>query len=231
MAAKKKQLLYEQIVEQLQSQIMAGFYKKGDKLPTENELMEASGVSRITVRKALAILTERGLIRTSKGHGSEVIFSLEDIHPEHELAKAAAEYKELFDASTQIRIMLEPEIARRVAEVASEEEIAYLSSILDDPVVQANELDVFHQAIADILHNKLLSEQLSQLLMLEANKGPLEDTIPENQEIIHKDLIGQHKRILKAIKNHDGEFAYFYMKEHLIYISNLYKAYFESNIL
>lgn len=230
MAAKKKQLLYEQILEQLQSQIMSGYYKKGDKLPSENELIDSTGVSRITVRKALAILAERGLIRTSKGHGSEVIFSYEDIEGDHELAKAAAKYRELFEASTQIRIMMEPAIAKLVAETASDADIAWLNSTLEDPQVQANELDIFHQAIADTLHNKLLSEQLNQLLLLESHKGPLEDTIPENQEVIHKDLKGQHKRIMKAIMERNGEFAYFYMKEHILYISNLYKSYFESQM-
>ena len=48
--------LYTQVLEQVKSMIAQGVYKKGDLLPSEKELIEMMGVSRITVRKALQIL-------------------------------------------------------------------------------------------------------------------------------------------------------------------------------
>ena len=42
--------LYEQVVERVRGMIEQGIYKKGDLLPSEKELMEMMGVSRITVR-------------------------------------------------------------------------------------------------------------------------------------------------------------------------------------
>ena len=45
--------LYTQVLEQVKSMIAQGVYKKGDLLPSEKELIEMMGVSRITVRKAL----------------------------------------------------------------------------------------------------------------------------------------------------------------------------------
>ena len=44
--------LYTQVLEQVKSMIAQGVYKKGDLLPSEKELIEMMGVSRITVRKA-----------------------------------------------------------------------------------------------------------------------------------------------------------------------------------
>ena len=45
--------LYAQIVEQLQYDIKNGMYSKSGRLPTESELSEQYGVSRITVRRAV----------------------------------------------------------------------------------------------------------------------------------------------------------------------------------
>ena len=56
--------LYTQVLEQVKSMIAQGVYKKGDLLPSEKELIEMMGVSRITVRKALQILSEAGVIET-----------------------------------------------------------------------------------------------------------------------------------------------------------------------
>ena len=61
--------LYEQVVERVRGMIEQGIYKKGDLLPSEKELMEMMGVSRITVREAMRLLSEAGVIHTIKGKG------------------------------------------------------------------------------------------------------------------------------------------------------------------
>lgn len=65
--------LYEQLVEQIKSMIAQGVYQKGSLLPSEKELMESTGVSRITVREALRILSQAGVIETRRGKGSYVL--------------------------------------------------------------------------------------------------------------------------------------------------------------
>ena len=45
--------LYEQVVKMVKDQIVSGVYTKGDLLPSEKEMIDNFGVSRITVRKAL----------------------------------------------------------------------------------------------------------------------------------------------------------------------------------
>ncbi|MBR3000695.1 MAG: GntR family transcriptional regulator [Oscillospiraceae bacterium] len=62
------------IASELRAQIMRGDYKKGDKLPTESELSARFGVSRQTIRKALADLGQDGLITSVQGSGSYVAF-------------------------------------------------------------------------------------------------------------------------------------------------------------
>lgn len=65
--------LYEDIAAELRSAIERGEYQPGDRLPTEKELAAARGVSRPTVRHALAMLTAEGLIRGETSRGTRVL--------------------------------------------------------------------------------------------------------------------------------------------------------------
>ena len=64
--------LYYQLASVLRDQIVAGPLGHGDRLPTEAELVETYGVSRITVRQALQNLEADGLIRRKVGRGTFV---------------------------------------------------------------------------------------------------------------------------------------------------------------
>jgi GntR family transcriptional regulator len=64
--------LYYQLANLLSEKITSGELKTGDRLPTEVELVEEYGISRITVRQALRLLEEEGLIRREVGRGTFV---------------------------------------------------------------------------------------------------------------------------------------------------------------
>ena len=64
--------LYVQLANILSSAIKKGDYLPGDKLPSENTLCREYGVSRITVRQALQLLTQQDLIFSVHGKGSFV---------------------------------------------------------------------------------------------------------------------------------------------------------------
>jgi GntR family phosphonate transport system transcriptional regulator len=64
-----KPALWSAIAATLSSEIGAGHYRPGDKLPTEADLSTRFGVNRHTVRHALATLAERGLIHARRGAG------------------------------------------------------------------------------------------------------------------------------------------------------------------
>jgi len=64
--------LYEQLRLILQDKILLGDYPVGTMLPTEKELCEAFGISRITARKALEELSRTGLIERVQGKGTLV---------------------------------------------------------------------------------------------------------------------------------------------------------------
>lgn len=61
--------IWKSITATLESDISAGHYRAGDKLPTEAELSARFGVNRHTVRRALADMAERGVVRSRRGAG------------------------------------------------------------------------------------------------------------------------------------------------------------------
>ena len=64
---------YQQLFKQIQKTIQNETYAVGDFLPSEHELMDQYQVSRDTVRKALSLLQEEGVIKKIRGQGSQVV--------------------------------------------------------------------------------------------------------------------------------------------------------------
>lgn len=64
--------LYRKLIEDLKKAIEEGKYKKGELLPSENELCKTYHTTRPTVRQALSELTNSGLIVRQQGKGSIV---------------------------------------------------------------------------------------------------------------------------------------------------------------
>jgi GntR family transcriptional regulator len=69
---KRLGLLHRQIAQELKSDIQAGIYADGDPFPSETSLVARYGVSRVTIRSALSLLQEEGLIQRIQGSGTVV---------------------------------------------------------------------------------------------------------------------------------------------------------------
>ena len=68
----QKKSLADMIAETLKQQITEGTYRAGDKLPTEPELMKTFGVGRSSVREAVKLLVNMGVVRVQQGSGTFV---------------------------------------------------------------------------------------------------------------------------------------------------------------
>ena len=193
--------LYTQVLEQVKSMIAQGVYKKGDLLPSEKELIEMMGVSRITVRKALQILSEAGVIETRM-----------------DLKK----YCESFVQATRARLLLEPAIARQAAQTATPEELEQLRK----NVHTALPMDRFHDVLVEMVHNPLVTDWIQQSHRLETDPTLSALIPPARQRSMSPQLEAQHQKIYEAIRDHKSEHAYFYMKEHLEFVLESYQEYF-----
>jgi GntR family transcriptional regulator len=68
----RREPAYRRIATSFKREVRAGRLRAGQKLPSESELMSQFGVSRITVRNAIAILAAEGLVETRHGSGTFV---------------------------------------------------------------------------------------------------------------------------------------------------------------
>ncbi|MFZ5646579.1 MAG: GntR family transcriptional regulator [Bacillota bacterium] len=81
---------YFQLAQILEQKILSGEFKPGDSLPSENDLGKEYNLSRMTVRKCLNILAERGLVSAHPGRGTFVsrptldraVFTIDDFSKE-----------------------------------------------------------------------------------------------------------------------------------------------------
>src|SRR5579871_4614641 len=64
--------LWRQVADGIERGIADGTFAPGERLPGETEIAETYRVNRHTVRRALATLAERGLVRAERGSGTYV---------------------------------------------------------------------------------------------------------------------------------------------------------------
>ena len=81
----KKVIMYEQIYKEIINSIQNGEYKEKDLLPSEKDLAEQYGVSRITTNKAMNLLAKNGVIERVQGKGSFVSINAVEVTKAAEL--------------------------------------------------------------------------------------------------------------------------------------------------
>jgi GntR family transcriptional regulator len=96
--------LYHQIFLQLREEIHSGSRGFGSRMPTEEELSEQFGVSRITARRALAELADTGLVERKRRVGSHVIYQ-SPAKPIEGSIEQAIESLITFGRKTQVKIL------------------------------------------------------------------------------------------------------------------------------
>lgn len=70
---RRSKILYIEISESIRKKILDGFYPVGTLIPSENELVEEYGVSKITIRNAVELLENEGYVEKKSGVGTRVI--------------------------------------------------------------------------------------------------------------------------------------------------------------
>ncbi len=63
---------YAQLVRLLRQQISSGVFRRGDRLPSEAAICSRYGVSPMTVRRAVNMLVDQGVVNTVQGRGTFV---------------------------------------------------------------------------------------------------------------------------------------------------------------
>lgn len=212
----------EDVAEQIKKIISAGKLKPGDKLPSVRSLAESFQVGQSTIREAISSLKAIGLIETKQGEGTFVCdYNPLTIHqPISDFLLIREE--DIIDL-LDVRKMLERGAVglaakRRTADDLRKIENALMQMEKDlHSDTYGEEADwVFHFAIAEASHNKIvisLMEELSVKIkkFLKASRFQLYRTpgMPER-------LLEEHFSIFSAIQNQKVDEAENSMVSHLI---------------
>lgn len=210
----KRTKVYEAAMAQLLSLIDDGTYATGERLPTERELTQLLGISRPSVRQALAGLAALGLIESRSGDGSYVS-SRSDDRWEVDVASALE--------TLEGRRTVEAGTARFAALRSTEDDVETLRGILSVMEEQVREgvhpIDTdreFHRAIARAAHNDFLGRAME--VLADRMSGPEWHRMklwglrsPDQTARIHE----QHSRIFAAIEAGDPDEAEASMREHI----------------
>ncbi len=204
---------FDLLSEQLQAEIMSGNYPPGASLPTERELVAATGLSRGSVRESLRMLEAQGLLQTKAGrYGGSVVAAPTDALLNRHINVYAKGRSVPWTALVEVRQALEPTVAALAARNRSDDDLAELRRIagrLDQAA--ANDVPAFldenanwHAAIAAASRNDLLRALYSSVsgLMMEASQ--IKNFASE--EIRQKVMLA-HRRILDAIERRDEDAA------------------------
>lgn len=174
----------DRVTEQLKSMVIAGVYKPDDKLPSEPELCEMFGVSRITIRESLKKLHVMGMIDIMQGKGTFV--KQVDIGTFMKPMYNLIGFEELdIKAIYSAREYIEGGIAFLAAECHSKQELSKLKEILFNlkEAIENEDINLvelldknFHLQMAVCSHNKILHacletiEEISTACKIRVNK-------------------------------------------------------------
>jgi GntR family transcriptional regulator, transcriptional repressor for pyruvate dehydrogenase complex len=214
----KTSRLYEQIVQQVEDSVLKGKLKPGDQLPAERDLAQRFGVSRTAVREAVKTLREKGLVEAYSGRGTFVTNRTSRAMRQSLDLMIRINRQEGLANLTELRAVLEPEIASLAASRIEEQLLSTMReavTVMDrnqhdpDAYIEAD-LD-FHLALAEAAANPLI------LSLLDSIVGLLREERSRIFNVRGGPERGQfhHKRILAAIERRDPEGAREAMRAHL----------------
>jgi DNA-binding FadR family transcriptional regulator len=203
------------VVAQIREAILSGKVKPGDRLPTERDMAQQFGVSRVTIRDALRALEAGGLIRVKIGGGGGPYVTQPDIGILRDSLSAhfqlhGATLRELAEA----RMALETTAARLAAERATDEDLVALRSALtgQNPSTATLSLD-FHTTLVGASHNRAL------LIMFSATRALIQeafDALHARQPDMAETARRVHTALYQAIEQRDADRAVRLMREHML---------------
>lgn len=224
--------LSDSVVDQIELLILRGILRPSERLPSERELSDRLGVSRPSLRQAVAELQTRGLLETKAGAGIYVSDKLGALFPAALVSLFAAHPEAVFDY-VAFRRDIEGIAAERAARYGSETDLALIDEIFgkmeaahqkSDPA-EESQLDAeFHIAITEAGHNIIM------LHMMRAMFEMLRGGVFYNRQIMFRHrttrdmLLEQHRAIRDAILARDGEGARAAVHTHLDYVEQSLSA-------
>ena len=218
--------LSQSVVSQIELLILRGILRPGERLPSERELSDRLGVSRPSLREAVADLQDRGLLVARPNAGIFVADVLGSAFSAALIGLFSSHEEAVFDY-VAFRRDMEGLAAERAAHHGSDTDLAVIGTIFEkmeaahlkrDPTDEA-ELDAnFHMAIIEASHNVVMLHMMRSMYDL------LRQGVFYNRQMMFRNrltremLLDQHRAINAGLQARDPQAARRAVEAHMDYV-------------
>ncbi|MBT3486934.1 MAG: FadR family transcriptional regulator [Desulfobacula sp.] len=218
----KQNRVFQDVVEQIQDAIIKGKLKPGARLPAERELKDLFNTSRGTLREALRVLEQKGLIEIKLGVSGGAIVKRIDAEPIVEsLALLIRSGEVSIEHLSEFRIKIEGSLVELAAMRATKEEIAELETMFNQAkdYYEKNDWENFlktdekmHTYIGIMTQNPVF--QFVQKTIHDNIHQYYDEYLPMNKERTLENLT-DFEKIIEAMKINDAKKASDIIMDHV----------------
>lgn len=206
------------IARAIETRILAGEIVPGDPLPSEMGLAEQWGVGRSTIREAIRLLEQNGLVKREEGRKKLTVTVPRSSDVSKRVTQAMVMQQVTFDELWEAMYALEPAAAHAAARRADADDIAALEANLaatrraleDKESLTALDIE-FHDLVARASKNRAL--QIAREPLTSLFYPPF--YIVMNRLNAAQRLLVAHENVLEAIRGHDARKAREWMEKHV----------------
>ncbi len=219
--------LSQSIIAQIEALILRGILRPGDRLPSERDLSEQMGVSRPSLREALGVLQDDGLLVSRAGAGIFVADVLGSAFSPALTRLMSSHEDAVFDVIA-FRKDMEGLAAERAAKFGSDSDLQVIDAAFAKmvkardkrPSAEEALLDAqFHMAIVEASHNVMLLHMMRSMYQM------LQDGVFYNRQVMFRHrtsrdkLLDQHRAINDALQARQPEMARQALHDHLDFVA------------
>jgi DNA-binding FadR family transcriptional regulator len=222
---------FEEAVQQIAEKVRSGDLHVGDRLPSERELAARMRISRPTLREAVKVLVEAGVLEVRRGQAGG-IFVASELVP-RDLLRSRREIRVGEVAGVlEARRLIEPRVAQLAAVHAGEDDFAAMREIIErkrelaasDDFLRHEDLFLqldlkFHLAIARATRNTTIVTLMRSLL----RRLEIARDMAVHAPLVPEWVIGIHERTLAAIRSADFGVIDEVMDEHLAQLEQIWE--------
>jgi len=220
----KQKRIFHEVADQIEEAVVSGLLKPGEKLPAERELVGRFDISRRTLREALRIVEQKGLIEVKIGsRGGAFVKDLTTAPISESLALLIRSKKISLRELAEFRVDIESLVAAKAARQATKEDIDSLKDLLvEGETILASkrfnwkafmEIDQrLHRALARIAQNSIY-EFILKTIHENINRY-YESYLPKDKETWKQSFL-EMRPLVKAVEDGDAKKAFILAQEHI----------------
>ncbi|HEY1276736.1 MAG TPA: FCD domain-containing protein [Thermoleophilaceae bacterium] len=222
---------FEEAVEQIADKVKSGDLHLGDRLPSERELAAQMRISRPTLREAIKVLAEAGVLEVRRGQSGGIFVASELVPRELLRSRQEIRFSEVAGV-LEARRLLEPRVAQLAAVHAGEDDFASMAAMIErQRQISTGEdflrnedlflqLDLkFHLGMARATRNSTIVQLMNSLL----RRLEIARDMAMHAPLVPDWTIDIHERTLSAIRSADFVLIDEVMDEHLAQLEQIWE--------